>query len=147
MNPAIHNDKAVKPVLDPKGPLKGKGGSLAQWRSEAMDRLARMHSDMSMLAAESKRVEGRRWSLNVYRLRDGRQLRWRLTDGRHATWSSIAPLLVTLPAGLVRWYGQVEQAAQILNHREQAIRYEIKAIERLLNRTSPTTPKSTSQRT
>ena len=134
MKLAIHNKKGVKQVIDLKGPLKGKGETLAQWRSDAVDRLAQVYRDMAVLAAESKTVEGRQWSLNVYILRDSRQLRWRMTDSRHATWARIEPLMKSLPPGLVRWYTQADEVAQILNHREQVIRYEANTVERLMNR-------------
>jgi len=134
MNAAIHDNESVKQVIDLKGPLKGKGGMLAHWHAEATGRLAQVHRDMETLAAESKTIAGRRWSLNANALRSSRQLRWRMTSGRHATWGAIKALLANLPPGLARWYTQAEEMAQLLNHRGQAIQYEVKTLERLKNR-------------
>ncbi|MBL8344910.1 MAG: hypothetical protein JNN03_05680 [Rubrivivax sp.] len=122
----------VKPVVDPKGPLKGKGGSLAQWRADAHERLQQVYAAMHQLAAESRSIAGRSFGLNVNTLRDGRQLRWRMTSGRHATWERIGPLLDAQPAGLARWYRQAQEQALILNHREQVLRYEVKTVDRLI---------------
>lgn len=130
---AIHDDN-VNQVHDLKGPLKGKGGALAQWRADAARRLAQIHRDMEVLAAASKSIEGRKWSLNVYRARGNWQVRWRMTNGQHATWASIDALLATLPPGLARWYRLTEDAAQLLNHREQAGRYEVNTVARLAGR-------------
>lgn len=122
----------VKLVVDLKGPLKGKGGSLAQWRADAHERLQQVYAAMHELAAESRSIAGRNFGLNVYALRDGRQLRWRMTSGRHATWERIEPLLHSQPAGLARWYRQAQEQALILNHREQVLRYEGKTVDRLI---------------
>ena len=134
MNSTTEVKNTVNQVIDLKGPLKGKGGTLAQWRAEAAGHLAQIHQDMAHLAAASKSVEGRTWSLNVYKARGSWQLRWRMTDGRHATWAVVHALLATLPPGLARWYRLTEDAAQLLNHREQASRYEVNAVARLANR-------------
>ena len=131
---AIHDNDNVNQVHDLKGPLKGKGGALAQWRADAARRLAQIHRDMEVLAAASKSIEGRKWSLNVYRARGNWQVRWRMTNGQHATWASIDALLATLPPGLARWYRLTEDAAQLLNHREQAGRYEVNTVARLAGR-------------
>jgi hypothetical protein len=108
-------DKSVTQVMDMKGPLRGEGGMLAQWRADAAARLAQLHCDMAALAAASKTIAGRQWSLNICLLRVGRQLRWRMTCGRHATWEGIWPLMANLPPGLVRWCCEAEELAQWLN--------------------------------
>lgn len=122
---------SVKQVIDLKGPLKGKGGSLAQWRDDTLARLQEVYAAMGELSLESKSVEGRRFGLNVYTLRDARQLRWRMTNSSHATWAVIEPMLSDMAPGLAQWYRQAEQVAQILNHREQVLRYELKTVDRL----------------
>lgn len=122
----------VKQLNDRKGPLKGKGGSLAQWRTDAHERLQQVYASMHQLAAESRSIAGRSFGLNVYTLRSGRQLRWRMTSGRHATWERIEPLLDAQPAGLAWWYRQAQEQALILNHREQVSRYEVKTVDRLI---------------
>ncbi|MCW5631913.1 MAG: hypothetical protein KIT17_01120 [Rubrivivax sp.] len=125
----------VKQLNDRKGPLKGKGGSLIQasrWRGHAQLHLQQVHAAMEELAAKSRSITGRTFGLHVYSLRDGRQLRWRLTCGRHATWQRIEPMLELQPAGLARWYGKAQEQALILNHREQALRYEVKTVDRLI---------------
>lgn len=122
---------SVNHVIDLKGPLKGKGGSLAQWRTECESRLQEVYAAMAQLASESASIEGRRFGLHVYKLRDARQLRWRLTSSRHATWKTVEPMLAALPPGLADWYRQAEEVAQVLNHREQVLRYEFKTVERL----------------
>jgi hypothetical protein len=119
-------------VIDAKGPLKGKGGSLAQWEADASQRLQAVYLEMEQLAQESKSVLSRSFALYVYGLRSGKQLRWRMTAGRHATWADVEPLLQTVPQGLAQWYVQAEEIAQILNHREQVIRYELKTVQRLM---------------
>ena len=132
----------VKPVIDPKGPLKGKGGSLAQWRADALARLRQVCAEMEELAAESRSIAGRTFGLYVYGLRDGRQLRWRMTDSRHATWGRIEPLLDAKPAGLARWYRKAQEQALILNHREQVLRYEVKTVARLIELGTPREPRA-----
>jgi hypothetical protein len=122
----------VKPAIDPKGPLKGKGESLAQWRADAHERLQQVYAAMHALAAESRSIAGRSFGLNVYSLRSGRQLRWRMTSGRHATWERVELLLDAQPAGLARWYRLAQEQALILNHREQVLRYEVKTVDRLI---------------
>lgn len=128
----------VKQVLDPKGPLKGKGGALAQWRREAEDRLAAFYRQMDDLAQQTRAVEGRRFGLMVYKLRDARQLRWRFTSvsegtvGRHATWERIEALLPDFSPVLAQWYRDMHDLALVLNHQEQVARYEIKTINRLI---------------
>lgn len=125
----------VKQVIDRKGPLKGKGGDLAQWHREATEKLAAVHQAMESLAQSVREVQGRRWNLNVYRLRTrAHQLRWRETGTgrRHSLWQRIEPELALLAPGLAQWYREVEDMAQILNHKEQVARYELKTITRLL---------------
>ena len=122
----------VKQVIDLKGPLKGKGATLAQWRDAVQERMAQTRGAMQALSLETKAIEGRRFALMVYSLRgQAQQLRWRMTNSQHATWARIQPLLDTLPPGLARYYVQAEELAQILNHQEQAERYEIKTVVRL----------------
>jgi hypothetical protein len=118
-------------VTDYKGPLKGKGVTLAQWRLDVTDRLAVIYQEMAQLADESASIQGRRFGLRVYKLRDALQLRWRMTNSAHATWARIEPLLAVVPEGLAQWYRQAESLAQVLNHREQALRYELKTVQRL----------------
>lgn len=124
-------------MVDFKGPLKGKGGSLAQWRADAHERLQQVYAAMHQLAAESRSIAARSFGLNVYTLRDGRQLRWRMTSGRHATWERIEPMLDAQPAGLARWYRQAQDQALILNHREQVLRYEARTVTRLIALAAP----------
>jgi len=136
VNVAVEGLEVVKQVIDRKGPLKGKGGALAQWRREALERLASVHQAMDSLAQTVRGVKGRRWNLNVYTLRaKARQLRWRETgaERRHALWERIEPELSQLPPGLAQWYRETEELAQILNHKEQVARYELKTVARLLN--------------
>lgn len=122
---------SVKQVIDLKGPLRGKGGSLAQWRTECEAKLREVYAAMAQLSGEATSIEGRRFGLHVYKLRDARQLRWRLTNSRHATWKTVEPMLSALAPGLAEWYRQAEEVAQVLNHREQVLRYELKTVERL----------------
>jgi hypothetical protein len=133
MNSSVEINDSVNQVIDLKGPLKGKGGSLAQWLSDVQLRLEQVYQEMETLAAEAKSVEGRRFGLYVYGLRTGRQLRWRMTNSAHATWQRVEPLLDKLPPGLAQWYRQAQEVAQILNHREQVLRYELKTVERLVS--------------
>ena len=125
---------SVKQVIDDKGPLKGKGGALAQWQREATDRLAQVHVAMERLAQSTQSVVGRRWGLYLYRLREpARQVRWRMRSARweHTTWERIEPLLTELPPGLAQWYVETNELAQVLNHQEQVVRYELKTVRRL----------------
>ena len=122
----------VNQVIDLKGPLKGKGGSLAQWRSDTECRLGEVYKAMAQLSEESKTIEGRQFGLHVYSLRDARQLRWRMTNSKHATWAKVQVLLDQMAPGLAQWYRQAEEVAQVLNHREQVLRYELKTVERLI---------------
>ncbi len=110
----------------------GKGGSLPQWHDDVCERLQQVYQEMELLAVESKSIQGRRFGLHVYWLRSGRQLRWRMTSGVHATWTRVAPLLAQTPDGLARWYRQAQLLALVLNHREQVLRYERKTVERLI---------------
>ncbi len=123
-------------VIDLKGPLKGKGGSLPQWLADVSQRLEQVYQEMELLAVESKSIQGRRFGLHVYWLRSGRQLRWRMTSGVHATWTRVAPLLNRMPEGLAQWYRQAQLVATVLNHREQVLRYERKTVERLITAAS-----------
>lgn len=128
----------VDQMIDPKVPLKGKGGALAQWRREAEDRLAAMYRQMDDLARQTRAVEGRRFGLMVYKLRDARQLRWRFTSvsegtvGRHATWERIDAILREFSPVLAQWYRDMHDLALVLNHQEQVARYELKTINRLM---------------
>ncbi|MGM9489540.1 hypothetical protein [Ideonella sp. YS5] len=125
----------VKQMIDRKGPLKGKGETLAQWHREAGEKLAAVHRAMDALAQSVREVKGRRWNLNVYKLRTkAHQLRWRETGigRRHSLWERIEPELSLLAPGLAQWYRETEEMAQILNHKEQVARYELKTITRLL---------------
>ena len=122
----------VNQVIDLKGPLKGKGGSLAQWRTDTEARLEEVYKAMAQLSAESKTIEGRQFGLHIYSLRDAKQLRWRMTSSSHATWAKVEPLLAGMAAGLAQWYRQAEEVAQVLNHREQVLRYELKTVDRLI---------------
>lgn len=129
---------SVMQVCDAKGPLKGKGaGGLAQWRREVEDRLDAVRRDMEALAQESTGIASRRFGLKVYAVRDGRQLRWRMTSGQHATWNVIEPQLRDVSLALAQWYRDAQELALILNHKEQAIRYELKTVIRLLETGKP----------
>lgn len=128
---------AVNLTADYKGPLKGKGGGLAHWRDEANARLQRLYSEMEQLSVQSRSLPERSFGLMVYGLREGRQLRWRMTSGQHAIWERVEPLLAAQPAGLARWYRAAQDQAVILNHREQVLRYEVRTVERLLERGRP----------
>lgn len=132
MDMTIDSVNTVNPVIDSKGPLKGKGASLAQWQAEVADRLEMLHLEMRDLAAESQGLQGRRFGLYLYSLRAGRQLRWRMKTSQHTTWQRIEPLLADESPGLAQWYRQAQTAAVILNHREQIIRYELKTVQRLM---------------
>ena len=65
MKTATDDKVTVKQVIDLKGPLKGKGGSLAQWRADTEARLAEVYAEMAQLSAESKSIEGRRFGLHA----------------------------------------------------------------------------------
>lgn len=132
----------VNLLPDPKGPLTGKGPSLVRWRDDANTRLQRLHAEMEQLSAQSRSIAERSFGLMVYALRHGRQLRWRMTSGRHATWERILPLLASQPAGLARWYRTAQDQALILNHREQVLRYEVRTVERLMELGQPRQPRS-----
>ena len=54
------DNNVVIQMLDLKGPLKGKGVYLAQWRRDAEDRLAEIYAQMEELAQRTRVVEGRR---------------------------------------------------------------------------------------
>jgi hypothetical protein len=136
----MRGEEMVKQLVDRKGPLKGKGGALAQWHREAVERLAAVHQAMDTLAQSVREVQGRRWNLNVYKLRTkAKQLRWRETgaDRKHGLWERIERELSQLPPGLAQWYREIEEMAQILNHKEQVARYELKTVTRLLSGKPP----------
>lgn len=121
--------------VDRKGPLKGKGGALAQWHRQAAHKLATVHHAMQVLAQATREVQGRRWSLQVHRLRDtARQLRWREVSPprSHTVWECIEPELSQLAPGLAQWLRETQDSAVLLNHQEQVARYELKTIARLL---------------
>ncbi|MBW8837794.1 MAG: hypothetical protein JF605_22865, partial [Burkholderia sp.] len=106
---------------------------LAQWQSEAATRLARVHAEMEAVAQLTRDVPGRDFALNLYKQRgEAKQLRWRMRDSRHSLWERIEPLLDELPPGLAQWYREVQQQSDVLNHREQAARYELKTVVRLV---------------
>ena len=130
----VGGNMMVNQVHDMKGPLKGKGASpLAQWQSEAATRLARVHAEMEAVAQLTRDVPGRDFALNLYKQRgDAKQLRWRMRDSRHSLWERIEPLLDELPPGLAQWYREVQEQSDVLNHREQAARYELKTVVRLV---------------
>lgn len=122
-------------VMDRKGPLKGKGGALAQWHRVAAHRLASVHGAMEALAQSTRAVQGRRWSLHVHKLRTpARQVRWREVSPTrpHTVWERIEPQLSQLAPGLAQWYRETQEIAQLLNHQEQVARYEVKTVARLL---------------
>lgn len=127
------NDKSVNQLFDSKGPLKGKGWTVRQWRQEAQDRLEQLYALMLELVAETDSIAGRSFGLRLYALRDARQLRWRFRQGQHATWARIEPQLAQMSPALAQWYRQAQESAQILNHREQVARYELKTVDRLIN--------------
>ena len=132
MNTTSDNRTTVNQVIDLKGPLKGKGGSLAQWHGDVKARLEQVHQEMALLTSECRSIQGRTFGLYVYGLRTGRQVRWRMTNGAHATWGRVEPLLAQLGGGLVHWYRQAQLLALVLNHREQVLRYELKTVLRLM---------------
>lgn len=130
----------VKPMIDPKGPLKGKGVSLAQWDRDAKDQLAQIRAEMVELMELTRTIEARRFGLMLYKLRAAHQLRWRFTSkldnggqGRHATWEALQPLLPQLSPVLASWYEEVNALAVVLNHKEQVARYQCKTVQRLLD--------------
>jgi hypothetical protein len=122
----------VVQVADRKGPLKGKGRELAQWSADAQAQLAAVHGAMDELAAESRSISQRAFGLHIYTRRTERQLRWRLIDGSHLAWPRIEGLLAQEPQGLARWYRAAIDRAHLLNHREQALRYEVKTAQRAM---------------
>ncbi|MFT3819796.1 MAG: hypothetical protein QM750_19660 [Rubrivivax sp.] len=122
----------VKQVIDDKGPLKGKGWTVRQWRDDAQSRLDQIYAEMAILVAETSSIAARTVGLKLYSLRHARQLRWRFTNGRHATWPQVEPSLAQMSPALAQWYREAQEAAQVLNHREQVVRYEIRTVERLL---------------
>lgn len=117
-----------------KGPLKGKGSDLRQWLKLAEARLADVHRQMNELRDETKTVEKRRVSLDVYFLRHRLQqsLRWRLAGGKHATWELVKPLLQTMNASEAQAYSEWNTRAEILNALEQVARYEVRNVQRLM---------------
>lgn len=131
------DNNVVIQMLDLKGPLKGKGAYLAQWRRDAEDRLAEIYAQMEELAQRTRVVEGRRFSLQVHKLRNAKQLRWRFGSAaegvasRHATWERIAQLLPEFNQVLASWYESLNELAQVLNAQEQVLRYECKTVQRL----------------
>ena len=117
-----------------KGPLKGKGVDLRQWLRLAEDRLADVHRQMIELRDETKMVDNRQASLDIYYLkhRDQRTLRWRLSGGRHATWELVRPLLKSMNATDAQGYIEWNERAMILNVLEQSARYEMRSVQRLI---------------
>ena len=127
-------ENVVTQLVDYKGPLKGKGRTLAQWESDVRARLAQIYEDMNTLSAESRNIDGRTFGLYVMNLREALQLRWRTTSSQHVTWARLEPTVDKLPQGLAQWYRQAEEVAQVLNHHEQALQYELKTVQRLAQR-------------
>jgi hypothetical protein len=119
-----------------KGPLKGKGEALRQWHRQALDRLDQIYRNMETLRDQTKQIEERRFSLDIYSLnhRGSKVLRWRLAGGRHATWDDIEPHLAHLPASLAQWYREVEIEAQIANAKEKVARHEVKTAKQLIEK-------------
>ncbi|KGM38747.1 hypothetical protein JY96_21535 [Aquabacterium sp. NJ1] len=97
-------------------------------------RLADVHRQMNELRDETKAVEKRRVSLDVYFLRHRLQqsLRWRLAGGKHATWELVKPLLQTMNASEAQAYFEWNSRAEILNALEQVARYEVRNVQRLM---------------
>ena len=125
----------VQPLPDDKGPLKGKGGALAQWRAQVQARLEQHRQAMSLLAQQTREVQWRRFSLTLHRQRGWAcQLRWRMGSGQHTVWARVVPLLAELPPTLAQWYAEQEETAMLLNHQEQVLRHELKTVERLMRR-------------
>ena len=125
----------AQPLPDDKGPLKGKGGALAQWRGQVQARLEQHRQAMSLLAQQTRDVQWRRFSLTLHKQRgQALQLRWRMGTGQHTVWARVLPLLAELPPTLAQWYAEQEEAAVLLNHQEQVLRHELKTVERLMRR-------------
>ena len=60
-------------------------------------------------------------------------LRWRYLLGRHATWEpDIEPEIVEFPEALQAWYRSVNTEMLMLNVQERCLRYERRALKKLL---------------
>ena len=112
--------------------LKGKGVELAQWHQESVTRLDTVRTRLEALAQSTTAVEGWRWCLTLHTSARGAwRLRWRANSWRTVPWHAIERDLQTLPVTLAQWYREANSEATVLNHREQAARYELKTILRL----------------
>lgn len=125
---------ACQPDVDPKGPLKDKGG-LAAWRKRVERDIERVHGEMEALSAQVRAEPGQPYNLNVYwRKPTGQKsLRWRDRHGTHLTWPTVVrrmPRDRVAPA-LARWYEQMQEHATVLNTQELLRRRELKTIDKL----------------
>lgn len=117
-----------------KGPLKGKAHAVRQWLDEAQMRLDQIHSEMGDLSAESKQQISTYspWYMDVYTItkRGSKSVRWRMVGGAHSSWAKVEPLLAFVPPASAQWYRELNVRANLLNAREQVVRYEIKTAKR-----------------
>ncbi len=117
-----------------KGPLKGKAHAVRQWLDEAQVRLEQIHREMEALSAESKQQISSHspWYMDIYTItkRSSKNIRWRMVGGAHSTWAKVEPLLAFVPPASAQWYREVDMRANLLNAREQVVRYEIKTAKR-----------------
>lgn len=112
--------------------LKGKGGELAQWHQESVARLDAIKGRLEALAQSTTAIDGWRWCLTLHTsARGASRLRWRTDSWRTVPWHAIEGDLLTLPPTLAQWYREANSEATVLNHREQAARYELNTILRL----------------
>lgn len=131
------SEAACQTVDSLKGPLKGKGEALRQWTRTAEDRMTEVHQEMlrlhvstrqAALADEHGTPSDTPFYLDIHTIskRGAKSLRWRLRGGAHATWDRIEPLLQSVAPSVAQHYREVNEAACILNAREQVARYELK---------------------
>lgn len=112
--------------------LKGKGVELAQWHQESVARLDAIKGRLEALAQSTTDIDGWRWCLTLHTSARGAwRLRWRTNSWRTVPWHAIERDLLTLPPTLAQWYRETNVGATVLNHREQAARYELNTVLRL----------------
>lgn len=136
INPMNDVENPGQQLIHHKGPLKDKGGALAQWEKDANERLAQVRAAMKDLATYVAQFEATPWVLRLHLQRKvSLQLLWRERGGRrrHCNWEQVEPLLAQLPVGLAQWYQEVQEDVVILNHMEQAARYEHTTVQRVKN--------------